>query len=60
MRFNKISGKWYALNIEDIEDDLENIKQFTSEGVMVVFADNIEDFVSQMEYVDSHEVEIIE
>ncbi|KKN67696.1 hypothetical protein LCGC14_0458400 [marine sediment metagenome] len=31
-RLVKMSGKWYSLKIESVEDDMESIEEFASQG----------------------------
>jgi hypothetical protein len=42
------SDKWYALKIEDIEDDLENIQGFVEEGTVVALTDDLPTFADEM------------
>jgi len=36
-------GKWFAVKIDSVEDDLENISIFVSEGTLVILTDDLED-----------------
>lgn len=34
---------WYAIEIESLEDDFENLESFVSEGTPVLYCDDIEE-----------------
>lgn len=55
-RIVKLSGKYYGCKIDDLEDDLENIEIFVSEGTPVILCDEIED----AEDIHFNEVTIVE
>lgn len=40
-RIIKLSNKWYGLEIDDIEDDLENLQIFSDEGTPILIVDEV-------------------
>lgn len=42
-RIVKMSGKVYALEIDNIEDDIENIEEFISTGDSVILCEDLSD-----------------
>ncbi len=48
-RLVKMSDKWYSLKIEAVEDDMENIEEFASQGQIVIICDDLEWFASEFE-----------
>lgn len=51
-------GKYYALKISSIEDDIENIEIFTSSSEPVIICNDISDLTDFG--IDEDEVEIVE
>jgi len=41
-RATMMSMKWYAIEIDSVEDDAENIEEFASQGTAVVIVDDLE------------------
>ncbi len=44
----KLSGKWYSLTIEDVEDGMENIQEHVNNGDIVCLTDDLESFADEM------------
>lgn len=42
-RLAKLGNKWYALEIDNIRNDEENIKEFVAEGTPVVLLEDLDD-----------------
>lgn len=57
IRIVKMTGKYYGLKIKSIEDDMENIHDFTNEGPIILVQD-IED-LDQLD-IDPTEVIMVE
>lgn len=56
-RLTNLSSQWYALEINSIEDDIENIKEFTSTGTPIILC---EDFDNLYELgINKNEIEIV-
>lgn len=55
-RIVKLGSKPYALEISDVEDDLENIQTFVDEATVVILADDLED---AQQYFDE-EIEVVD
>lgn len=58
-RLIKMSGKWYALKIYNLEDDADNIRQFVDEGTMVLLTDDVECAADELG-IDLDEIELVE
>lgn len=43
IRIVKMSNKYYGIEIDSIEDDLENIKDFIDQGTPVILVNDLED-----------------
>lgn len=53
-----LSGKPWALEIDQVEDDLDNIEEFVSSGGVVLLVDDLSDL---SEYgIDPDDIEIVE
>jgi len=52
----KRSQKWYAVEITDLENDLENLEISVNAGELVIYADNIDifkdEFFEDVEVID--------
>lgn len=42
-RLSYMTNQWYAIKIESIEDDLENIQTFTDEFIPVMIVADLDD-----------------
>jgi len=51
----KLSGKWYSLTIDSVEDGMENIQEHIDNGNIVCLTDNIETFADEMG-IDEEEI----
>lgn len=49
--------RWYALRVDSIEDDAENIEDFVKDGDIVIIVDDLK-MLSQLG-IDPDEVELI-
>ncbi len=58
-RLVKMSGKWYSLKIESVEEDVESIEEFASQGQMVVICDDLEWFANEFE-IELDDIQIVE
>ncbi len=45
-RISLMTNQWYALEIDSVEDDLENIEQFIDEGTIITLVDDLDNFIN--------------
>ena len=50
---------WIAIKINSIEDDLENLQVFVSEGTTIAYTDDIETFCDDTR-IDINEISVVE
>ncbi len=56
--FIKMSSKWFCKKVESIYFEEANIKDHIENGNIVCFADDIEDFASEME-IEENDIEMV-
>lgn len=57
-RTTKLGSKWYALQVDEIDDEeLENLNTFISEGSIVILSDSLD---TVQEFLDGEEIEIVD
>lgn len=44
-RATKLGIKWYAVEMEEVDDELENIQGFVEQGGLVVISDNLDEII---------------
>ena len=58
MRFVKMKV-WYGIEVSSIEDDAENCEHLISEGNVVIYAEDVEQFCDTL-YLNEKDVTIVE
>lgn len=54
-----MSGRWYSIEFDDLEDELENIEGFVNEDTPVLIASDLESACDMLE-IEVDEVEVVE
>lgn len=57
-RVVKMSGKYYALQIDSVTDDQENIDVFVSGGELVILCEDLEELEDL--YIFKEDIQIVE
>ena len=52
-------GLWYAVEVVSVEDELENIEAYVSEGSVVAFCDDLESAADDLE-INAEDIRLVE